>query len=110
MVESVSSIAVFGGDLAVIAAPYTAANGSQLYTGLKGGFSVPVLQNVQATSESITFPIGFSLHTSERVRLIFEGGFVIGLTQLHSGAMPGATQDAASPGGYGLAAFAYNFR
>lgn len=110
MTFMVSSIAVLGGDLAVIVAPYTAPNGTQLYTGLKGGFSVPVLQNVQATSESFTLPVGVSIHTSDRVRLIFESGFVIGLSQTHSGSMPGATQDAASPGGYGLFAFAYNFR
>src|SRR5439155_16677105 len=97
-------------DLAVIVAPWTAANGTQLYTGAKGGFAVPVLQNAQATSESFTLPVGISVHTSDRVRLIFEVGSVIGLTQLHSGAKPGATQDAASPGGYGLFAFGYNFR
>jgi hypothetical protein len=110
MVFRVAGVAVLGGDLAFIAAPYIAPNGTQLYTGFKVGFSVPVLNNAQATNESFTVPIGVSLHVSRRTRLIFESGFVMGLSQVRSGAQPSPSQDAASPGGYGLFAFAYDFR
>jgi len=39
---AVASVALFSGDLAVITAPYTWANGMQFYVGAKGAFSVPV--------------------------------------------------------------------
>lgn len=105
-----AAVATFGGDVAVIAAPYMAANGTQIYTGLKSGIAVPVLNNATATSEAFTLPIGFSLATSERVRLLFETGGVLGLSQTHTGGSGGGTQSAASVGGYGLVAFGYNFR
>jgi hypothetical protein len=109
-VVGVAAVATFGGDLAVIAAPYTSSGGTQLYTGVKGGLAIPVLNNATATSEAFTIPIGLSLATSERVRLLFESGGVLGLSQTHTGGASGGTQSATSPGGYGLVAFSFNFR
>ena len=40
---AVASVALFSGDLAIITAPYTWANGMQFYAGAKGAFSIPVL-------------------------------------------------------------------
>lgn len=82
----VSATAAFGGDLAVIVAPYTAPNGNQLYLALKGAFSIPVLQGATGANEAIIVPIGFSLHTSERVRFFIEGGPIAGFSQLSTSA------------------------
>lgn len=107
----VAAVAHIGGDAAVIVAPYRMENGSQLYTGLKFGFAVPVLNNATATTESFTIPIGFSLATSERFRLIFEGGGVLGASQTHTGSgSASGTQGTVSFGGYGLVGFGLNFR
>jgi hypothetical protein len=100
----VSAVAIFGGDLAVVVAPYTAPSGLQVYTGAKGSFSVPILQNAKATNEAFTFPIGLVIPVSDRTRLIGETGFVLGLGQQSGG------QTAMSPGGYGLFAYAHSFR
>lgn len=107
----VAAVATIGGDAAVIVAPYRMENGSQLYTGFKAGLAVPILNNATAVTESFTLPIGFSLATSERVRLFFETGGVVGASQTHTGSgASGGTQSAASLGGYGLLGFGYNFR
>ena len=101
------STVIFAGSVAAIAAPYMASDGSQLYVGLKGTLSVPVLQNASATDELIALPVGYSWRVSERVELIAEAGFGIGFEQTNSG---GTTTETSGYGGYTLIAFGYKFR
>ncbi len=102
-----ASIVGFGGDLAAIVAPYTARDGSQLYTGARGSLSVPILsgQNAHAIDEAITVPVGYALQVGERTKLFFEGGFVLGFTQLTHELTPPITDSYTSYGGYGLVGF-----
>ena len=105
-----ASIALFGGDLAAIVALYTAPDASQLYTGARGAFAIPVLQNAHAVSESVTVPIGYAMHTSDRVRLFIEAGVIAGFTQQVIDTAPSVTNNIHSTGGYGLVGFGYLFR
>jgi hypothetical protein len=107
MSYAVSAVAVFSGDLAVIAAPYTGPNGEQLYVALKGAFSVPVLQNATNVNEAIIVPVGFELPTSKRVRFIVEAGPVFGFAQQTD---LGVTSSTNSFGGYGMLAFTFLLR
>jgi hypothetical protein len=100
--EGSASVAIIGGDVAVVVAPYTAPNGSQLYVGTRGSFAVPFLQGARATNESIEIPIGVALHTSKRVRFFVEGGPVIGLAQQVDDVAPNVSQDVTSVGAYGI--------
>lgn len=102
-----AAVATIGGDATVILAPYTSDDGMQLYSGVKAGFAIPVLQNASAVSEAITIPVGFVLPVGEQVRFLTETGFVSGFTQL---SQAGGSQSAISFGGYGLLAFQYRFR
>lgn len=106
---SAASTAVFGADLAAIVAPYTAADGSQLYVAARGGFAIPVVQGAHDINESIAFPIGVSLHTSDRVRLFFEGGPVMGFAQLQNDT-GGPGTSSTMVGAYGVVAVSYLFR
>ena len=106
-----ASIVTWSGDLAAILAPYTAKDGSQLYTGARGGFAIPMLtnQNAHAVSEAVTVPLGYSLQLSKKTRLIFEAGFVLGFTQLTHELTPVVTDNYTSYGGYGVFGFHYVF-
>ena len=106
-----ASIVTWSGDLAAIFAPYTAKDGSQVYTGARGGFAVPMLtnQNAHAVSEAVTVPLGYALQLSEKTRLMFEAGFVLGFTQLTHEFTPAVTDNYTSYGGYGLFGFRYVF-
>jgi hypothetical protein len=53
-----AAVALAGGDVAAIFAPYISERGNQLHTGLRVGFAVPVLENAHATSEGRTIPVG----------------------------------------------------
>jgi len=103
----VSTTVIFAGSVAGIVAPYTADNGSQLYMGLKGGLSIPVLQDSSATTEVISLPVGYSWHATERMQLIAELGIGYGMEQINSG---GTTTPTSGYGGYGLVAFGYTLR
>ena len=106
-----ASVVGFGGDIAVIVAPYIARDGSQLYTGARGGFSIPILggQNAHAIDESLTVPVGYAIQLSKRTRFLLEAGFVLGFTQLTHELTPPVTDSYASYGGYGLLGFHYVF-
>jgi hypothetical protein len=103
----VSAIAVFGGDLAAIVAPYTSANGDQLYLAVKGAFSIPVLQGASNVNEAIIVPVGFQLPTSARVRFLVEAGPVFGFAQQTQAGISSSTN---SFGGYGILAFTFLLR
>lgn len=103
----ISSTAILGGSLAAIFAPYTAKNGTQIYAGVKGSVTAPILKDGSGTAELIDVPVGLALHTSERVRLYVEGGFMLGFGQVDSG---GTTTNTSGYGGYGVFAFGYIFR
>jgi len=106
----VSSTAVFGGDLAVVIAPYTDSRGTQLYTGVRGSFGIPVLTQAcslcgaaYGSGEGITAPLGVALHTSDNVRVFLEGGMLVGFNQLHDPQGIGSG-DATTLGGYATVA------
>jgi hypothetical protein len=106
-----ASVVVFGGDLGAVVAPYTAKDGSQLYTGLRGSFSIPVLtnQNAHAVNEALTVPIGYKFELGEHNRLFLEGGLLLGFTQLtHELTIP-VTDSYTSYGGYGLVGWGHTF-
>jgi hypothetical protein len=119
----VGSTAVFGGDLAVVFAPYTDSRGTQVYTGVRGSFGIPVLMNapgcIQPTSgtpcgpaygsgEGITVPLGLALHTDANVRVFLEGGMMVGFNQLHN---PGVVSgDGTTLGGYATVAVQFIIR
>jgi len=100
--EGSAFVAILGGDLAVIVAPYTFANGSQWYVAARGSFAVPVLSGARAVNESVELPIGLALHTSKRVRLFVEGGPVLGFAQEVTDAAPNFSQGVTSIGAYGV--------
>ena len=102
----VSATAVFSGDLAVIAAPYTGLNGEQLYVAVKGAFSVPVLQGSSNVDEALILPVGFQLPTSKRVRLVLEAGPIFGFTQQ----TPNLPASSIAFAGYGVVAFNFQLR
>ncbi len=104
---AVASVAVFGGDLALIFAPYTSANGTQLYVAGKGAFSIPVLQNATNVNEAIIVPVGLQLPLSDKVRMYFEAGPLIGFAQETAG---GTTTSTNSFGGYGTVAATFLLR
>jgi len=104
--HAVASVAVAGGDLALIFAPFIAENGSQVYAALKGSFAVPFLNGARDVNEALEVPIGVSLHLSKRVRFIAEGGPVLGFAQLVTDEAP-ASQNVTSVGGYGVLAFQF---
>jgi hypothetical protein len=100
--EGSATVAILAGDLAVIVAPYTARNGSQLYVAARGSFGVPFLAGARDVNESFEVPIGFALHTSKRVRFFIEGGPVLGFAQQVVDAAPNVSQDVTSAGAYGV--------
>jgi hypothetical protein len=104
---AVASVAIFSGDFAVIAAPYTSPTGLQLYVAAKGGFAVPVLSNATNVNEMITIPVGVQIPTSQRVRFYIEAGPLAGFAQQSSG---GTTSSTNTFGGYGTVAFAFVLR
>ena len=102
---AVSATAVIGGDLAVIVAPYTAANGNQLYIAAKGSFIVPVLKNATGIDEAIIVPIGLSFRASERVRFYVEAGPIAGFYQQSN-----TTTSITAVGGYSVVALTFLLR
>jgi hypothetical protein len=104
---AVASLAVFSGDLALIFAPYTSPDGKQLYIAGKGAFSIPVLSNATAVSEALIVPIGFQLPLSEKVRMYFEAGPLLGFGQQSNA---GTTTSTNSYGAYGTLAWTFLLR
>jgi hypothetical protein len=97
-----ASTPMFGGDLAVIVAPYIAANGTQIYTGARGAFAIPKYDSQShGLSESITIPLGVSIHTSDKVRVLLEAGFFGGGGQLWDEAK-NTRYDTEAVGAYGV--------
>jgi hypothetical protein len=105
-----ASVVVPSGDLAAVIAPYTASDGTQVYTGVRGSLGVPILDRARAFDEGITIPVGLAFHASERVRLFAEGGFVAGFGQFAGQAGFTGLNDTSTLGGYGVLAFGYVFR
>lgn len=91
---------VFAADLAAILAPYTSKSGTQLYTGVRGGFGIPVVQGATGSVELFTAPLGLWFHSGGDVRMFVEGGPVVAFTQSHSSDI---MMNGSSPwlGGYG---------
>ena len=105
-----ASVGIVSGDLAVIAAPYTAANGTQLYTAVKGAIAVPFLSGSRDLIESVTVPIGLSVPTSKRVRFLVEAGPIFGFAQQVDDSAPDMPLDATSIGAYAAVAFTFVLR
>ncbi|HVY46305.1 MAG TPA: hypothetical protein VHB21_10525 [Minicystis sp.] len=110
LVESQASVAIASGDLAAIVAPYVARDGTQLYTGLRGTFAVPVLNGARDVNESLVLPIGVALRSSARTRFFIEGGPLLGFAQLVTDAAPNTSQNVTTLGGYGVAAVGFVLR
>ncbi len=104
-----SQTSAIGGDLAAIVAPYTDRAGDQLYTGVKGSFAIPVLQNARGATEVLTLPVGFALRSSRNVRVFFEGGALLGFAEFY-GATTLPSSNGTSVGGYGAVAVRVGFR
>ena len=104
--------AVFGGDLAAIVAPYTDSRGTQVYTGARGSFVIPVWSGSHGASEALTVPLGVMLKTGELVRVFLEGGFLAGFGQFRSESPPpdNYSGDVTLVGGYGTAAVQFILR
>jgi hypothetical protein len=92
---------VIGGDLALLVAPYTSGQGTQVYTGARGSFGIPIFSGGTGTAESLVVPVGLSLKSGSDVRVFFEGGLAIGFDQYKSSIDPKTSQDATYLGGYG---------
>ncbi len=115
----VSSTAIFGGDLAVVVAPYTDSRGTQVYTGVRGSFGIPVLTNATAcapcgpaygSGEGLTVPLGLALHTDTNVRVFLEGGMFVGFSQLHDQSQGIGNGAATTLGGYATVAVQFVIR
>lgn len=104
-----ASVVIPSGDLAIVAAPYTARDGSQVYTGLRGSLGIPILEGARASDEGITIPVGFAFHASPRWRMFVEGGFVAGFGQFAGQSGSTGLNDTATLGGYGVVAVGYVF-
>lgn len=92
--------AVFTGDLAAIVAPYTDSRGTQLYSGARGSFAIPVLSGAHGASEALTVPLGLSLRSGGDVHVFLEGGLVVGFNQFTDETTPTVNSDTTLIGGY----------
>ncbi len=104
---AVASVGVFSGDLALIFAPWTSPDGKQLYIAGKGAFSIPVLSGATNVNEALIVPIGFQLPLSQKVRMYFEAGPLVGFAQQSNA---GVTTSTNSFGGYGTLAWTFLLR
>ena len=68
----------FGGDVALIVAPYTDSGGRQIYTGLRGSVAIPLVPDVRAATTAVTAPIGLSLRPTSASRVFLEAGVMAG--------------------------------
>lgn len=93
--------AVIGGSLALLVAPYTSEKGTELYTGARGSFGIPVFKGGSGATESLVVPVGFSFKSGRDVRVFFEGGLAVGFNQYTDAADPKSNQDTTYVGGYG---------
>jgi hypothetical protein len=93
--------AIFGGNLAAIIAPYTSEHGSQLYTGARGSFGIPLMKNATGATESVIVPVGFSFKSGGDVRVFLEGGLAVAFNQYHDELNSLASQESTFVGGYG---------
>ena len=105
MDKAISSTAIFGGSLAAIVAPYTTGN-TQLYTGLKGSFSIPKLSDASGTAEVVTLPVGLAWQASEHTQLVFEAGGFYGASSVDAG---GTKTSSSGVAGYGLLSYGHAF-
>jgi hypothetical protein len=92
---------VVGGNLGAIIAPYTSEHGSQLYTGARGSFGIPVINGAKSATESVIVPVGFSFKSGGDVRVFLESGLAIGFNQLSTDGPPPTSQSSTYVGGYG---------
>lgn len=93
--------AAVGGSLALLVAPYTSEKGTELYTGARGSFAIPIFSGGTGAAESLVVPVGLSLKSGRDVRVFFEGGLAVGFDQYHAAIDPKTSQDATFVGGYG---------
>jgi hypothetical protein len=93
-------VAGAGGDLGVLVAPYMDDKAS-VYTGVRGAL-VGYPSGDGAWSESITVPIGVSIAASDGVRIIAEGGLLLGWEQFNGNGFGGTSLSSnVVIGGYG---------
>ncbi len=93
--------AVVGGNLSLLVAPYTSQRGTEVYTGVRGSFGIPILNGATGATESLIVPVGFSFKSGSDVRLFLEGGLAVGFTQYRNAGATDTNQDATFVGGYG---------
>ncbi len=91
--------AVVGGNLAAIVAPYTSEHGTELYTGARGSFAIPVLSGAKGATESVIVPVGLSFKSGSDVRIFLESGLAVGFNQYRND--NGVETDSTYVGGYG---------
>ena len=92
---------VVGGSLGLLVAPYTSEKGTELYTGARGSFGIPIFNGGSGATESVVVPVGFSFKSGSDVRVSFEGGLAVGFNQYRNAADPKSNLDATYLGGYG---------
>ena len=102
-----SSTLVFSGDLALVAAAYTSAHGTQVYVGGKAAFALPVLNGSIAVNESLVAPIGVATPAGERATFYVEGGPIFGFAEQFESGTSSATWGV---GPYAAMAFSFQFR
>lgn len=92
---------VIGGNVAAVVAPYLNEHGTELYTGARGSFAIPVLKNASGATESVLVPVGFSFLSGSDVRVFLEGGLAVGFNQYRDALDTKQNQDTTYVGGYG---------
>jgi hypothetical protein len=92
---------VVGGNVGLVVAPYTSAKGTELYTGARGSFGIPIFKGGSGATESVVVPVGFSFKSGNDVRVFLEGGLAVGFNQYRDAADPKSNQDSSYLGGYG---------
>jgi hypothetical protein len=88
-----------GGDLGVLVAPYMTDTMS-VYLGARGGL-VGYPSGAGGWSESVTLPIGFAVSASDTIRVIAEGGLLLGWEQFNGDIGGQSISSNVVIGGYG---------
>jgi hypothetical protein len=105
-----STTAVVGGDLAAIVSPYTGPRGTQIYSGARGSFAVPILEGAHGATEALTVPLGAAVAPHQPVRYFVEVGAIVARSQFRDEKNSSTNVDATTLGGYVAAAVAFVLR
>ncbi len=89
-------VAGAGGDVGVLVAPYM-TDTTSVYTGARAGL-VGYPSGSGGWAESVTLPIGFTISASDAIRLVIEGGLLLGWEQFNG---PSSLSSNVVVGGYG---------